>query len=131
VTNASAYTNLTLRLLRDDGAVVYLNGLELVRVGISSGPVNYQTLAVNAAAEGSLFVTPFLNPAILVEGVNVLAVEIHQVSASSTDISFDLELVNDEPLALTSFVDLATNGSLCLAGQACLERQGSHAGRRE
>jgi len=109
VTNASVYTNLTLRLLRDDGAVVYLNGLEFVRVGIAPGPVNYQTLASSAAIEGSLFVTPFLNPGILLEGVNVLAVEIHQASVSSTDISFDLELVNDEPLAMASFVDLPPN----------------------
>ena len=109
VTNAASYTNFTLRLLRDDGAVVYLNGLELVRVSMPAGPVTPQSPAANAAIEGSLFVTPFLGPGVLVEGLNTLAVEIHQVSAVSSDISFDLELVNGESMALTDFLDVKTN----------------------
>lgn len=109
VTNAASCTNLTLRLLRDDGAVVYLNGVELVRVGMPAGQVIYSTYAANAATEGSLFVTPLLNSLILVDGMNVVAVEIHQNSPSSSDISFDLELVNGEPVAMASFLDVPTN----------------------
>ena len=38
------------------------------------------------------FVQTAIDPSLLVEGTNVLAVEIHQTNATSSDISFDLEL---------------------------------------
>ena len=107
-TNAASCTNLILRFLCDDGAVVYLNGMELVRVRIPYGSVNYQTLAANATMDGSLFVSSIF-PSSLVEGTNVLAIEIHQVSAVSSDISFDLELVNGEPMVLANFLEVTTN----------------------
>ena len=109
VANAASCTNLILRLLCDDGAVGYLNGMELIRVLMPAGPVHYQTFAAAMATEGSLFVMPFLLPSIFVEGTNVLAVEIHQANAASTDISFDLELVNGEPAALANFLEVTTN----------------------
>lgn len=34
-----------------------------------------------------------VNPALLVEGGNVLAVEMHQANLTSSDLSFDLELI--------------------------------------
>jgi len=95
VTSASTYTNLTLRLLRDDGAVVYLNGVEAFRSNLSAGPITFTTLAsadISGAAENT-FVTATLNPALLVNGTNVLAVEVHQSSPTSDDLSFDLELI--------------------------------------
>ena len=90
--SASSYTSLTLRLERDDGAVVYLNGVEVARRNLPSGTIGYSTLASSAAAENVLE-TITIPTASLVEGTNVLAVEIHQSSRSSADISFDLELV--------------------------------------
>ena len=95
VTNASNVVSLKLRLLRDDGAVVYLNGMEALRSNMPDGPVSYTTLAsvgVGGPAE-STFYNFAIDPSLLAEGVNVLAVEIHQVSPQSSDISFDLELV--------------------------------------
>src|SRR6185436_9517151 len=35
----------------------------------------------------------FVNPALLVAGTNVLAVEVHQVNATSSDLSFNLQLI--------------------------------------
>jgi hypothetical protein len=95
VTNASTYTNLTLRLLRDDGAVVYLNGVETFRSNLPAGPITFTTLAstdISGAAENT-FETASLNPALLMNGPNVLAVEVHQSSSTSDDLSFDLELI--------------------------------------
>src|SRR5215211_6624498 len=37
VADAAAFTNLTLRVLRDDGAIVYLNGTEVWRTNMPSG----------------------------------------------------------------------------------------------
>src|SRR5439155_10144179 len=45
VTNAAALTRLTLNLLRDDGAVVYLNGVEVRRDNMPAGTITYTNYA--------------------------------------------------------------------------------------
>src|SRR5881628_1979597 len=46
VTNAQDITGLHVRLLRDDGGVVYLNGQEIFRSNMPEGPISYQTVAL-------------------------------------------------------------------------------------
>jgi len=94
VADASGYVTLQLRLLRDDGAVVYLNGTEVVRSNMPSGPISYTTTASAnlTGADESTFVEFTASPALLVRGTNVMAVEVHQFSGTSADISFDLSL---------------------------------------
>ena len=87
-----AEAQLALRHIIDDGAIVYLNGAEVWRVGLPAGDVTFATLASrgvdNATLEG-----PFSIPATnLVLGDNVLAVEVHQTAASSSDVVFGLAL---------------------------------------
>lgn len=99
VTNRSDIGALTLRLLRDDGAVVYLNDAEVFRSNMAtSGAVAYNTLALAAVPKGdettNFYSTP-VNLALLQPGTNVLAVEVHQSAADSSDLSFDLELLAD------------------------------------
>ena len=94
VTDTSAYNSVLLEVLRDDGAVVYLNGAEVFRTNMP-GSSNYLTLASSPVGGGaeSTFYGEALDTADLVDGDNVLAVEIHQIHASlSSDISFDLSL---------------------------------------
>jgi type 1 glutamine amidotransferase len=95
LTNAWAVTNLTLGLLRDDGGIVYLNGTEIFRSNMTNAPLVYSTnwavTAVGGADETTFFTTN-VSPALLVNGTNLLAVEIHQQSATSSDVSFDLRL---------------------------------------
>jgi outer membrane protein assembly factor BamB len=98
VAHVVAGGTLTLRLLRDDGAVVYVNGTEVFRSNLPDGPVAYNTLATAAVGgpeETSVFVSTTLHPAVLVPGVNAVAVEVHQVNVTSSDLSFDLELGQD------------------------------------
>lgn len=91
--DASAYGTLTIRLLRDDGAVVYLNGTELVRYNLPAGAVGHLTNAVafvTGAAQSRWY--EFTVPAsALRSGENVLAVEVHQ-ALDSQDLAFDLGL---------------------------------------
>ena len=94
--DVAVLTNLVLRVLRDDGALVYLNGLEVFRSNMPTGAVDYLTTAVDVA-EDNLFHAVHLNPSLLLPGENVLAVEIHQVNATSSDVSFDLELRPNVP----------------------------------
>ena len=82
-----------IRLLRDDGAAVYLNGQEIARSNLSSN-ATYSTYAsgtIGGGAEDAFSAFDF-DIDLLQEGTNVLAVEIHQRSGGSSDISFDLEL---------------------------------------
>lgn len=94
VSDAEQVKNLAVRLLRDDGAVLYLNGQELLRDNMPAGEITHQTWAsgtVDGANERTFF--EYTLPATaLVTGDNVLAVSIHQDRPSSSDISFDMEL---------------------------------------
>ena len=91
----ATYTNLVLGVVRDDGAVVYLNGTEVWRINMPTGVIGYTTLASTSVSGGdeAAFFRTNLNPTAVIAGTNVLAVEIHQNAASSSDISFDLFLV--------------------------------------
>ena len=95
IPDPSVHLTLQLRLLRDDGAVVYLNGLEVHRSNMPDGPIDYLTFASTTASgsEEEVFYTSSLDPSSLVVGKNTIAVEIHQRDSDSSDISFDLELV--------------------------------------
>jgi hypothetical protein len=85
---------LTARALLDDGAVLYLNGAEVMRVGMPAAPapISYNTFAnrtVGDAAADEVFSLP---ATALAEGDNVLAVEVHQADAAGTDVVFGLAL---------------------------------------
>jgi hypothetical protein len=94
VTNLAGITNMALGLNRDDGAVIYLNGTELMRDNMPAGPITNGTFAattVSGANETAVF--PFTVPAnLLVVGTNVVAVEVHQDLPNSSDIHFDFSL---------------------------------------
>jgi hypothetical protein len=90
---AGDFTELTVRLLRDDGAVVYLNGTELVRDNLATGTIRATTNAtafVTGPAQ-SRFVEFRVPASALRTGDNVLAVEVHQ-ALDSKDLAFDLAL---------------------------------------
>jgi hypothetical protein len=94
----------------DDGAVFYLNGHELPqRYNLAAAPavIDYRTLSPGAATEGVAAIFTNVLPAdFLVEGDNVIAVEVHQTSDTSTDVDFGMGLtamfLPPTPLAITS-----------------------------
>jgi uncharacterized protein (TIGR03437 family) len=99
----AAFSAYRLRLLRDDGAIVYLNGQEVFRSNMPAGDALYTTpasAAVSGAEESRYFETT-LRAAQLVAGQNVIAVEVHQASGSSSDLGFDLELTSETGIAVT------------------------------
>ena len=112
----ASFTNVVLGVVRDDGAVVYLNGTEVWRSNMPAGTIGYTTVASTSVGSGdeAVFFRTNLNPTVIRAGTNVFAVEIHQSSASSSDISFDLFLAGQSggsvaTNALAFFV--APNGS--------------------
>ena len=86
---AAGSGSLTFRTLLDDGAVIYLNGAEVFRLGIGTGfTPTYDTVAnrtVGEAAYEGPFTVPVTN---VLAGSNVIAVEVHQVNATSSDINW-------------------------------------------
>ena len=91
VSDVSSYQGLYIGVKRDDGVVVYLNGKEVLRDNMPVGRVTYRTRAL--VTVGGDFSRSFLiDVKNLVDGTNVLAVEIHQRLGGSGDISFDLIL---------------------------------------
>ncbi|SDZ17583.1 Cadherin-like beta sandwich domain-containing protein [Evansella caseinilytica] len=92
VENVDSYTELQLSVLRDDGAVVHLNGVEVFRSNMPSGEITHTTLAASTIGKDYTYYVAPIDPALLREGENVLAVSIHQDRQSSSDIAFDLDL---------------------------------------
>lgn len=90
-----AITNLSLRLARAGGAVVWLNGQEAFRTNLASGPITYTNLAksVYPAHMTSTYYPTTLAVPPLPAGTNLLAVEVHQFSPSYSSFGFDLELI--------------------------------------
>jgi hypothetical protein len=103
VPDATAFNRLTLSVLRDDGAVVYLNGTEVFRNNMPPGFIDFGTLAstnVHGAAERTFYAITFPSTQLLT-GTNVLAVEVHQAAPDSIDLSFDLQLNASNVLVAT------------------------------
>ncbi len=113
VVDPAGFACLMLHLIRDDGVVVYLNGVEIKRSNMPQDSVDYLTpavFAVGSTNEGAFHLSYTL-PGDLLAGTNVLAVEIHQVSGTSSDISFDLKLTG-----LSAMPPLARKGPYLVYG---------------
>ncbi len=110
VTNPASYADFTINLLRDDGAVVYVNGVEVIRSNMPTGTIAHGTLAssnVSGGAESTYY--PFtIASSYFVNGNNTIAVEIHQDAASSSDLSFNLEIIAN-PITSVQFFPLNSN----------------------
>jgi hypothetical protein len=92
---------LALRHVVDDGAVFYLNGHEISRLGITDDPVTYLS---DATGHENAYVGPLDIPTTWLQtGDNVLAAEVHQSGGSSSDMVFGLELVATIPAVTQTF----------------------------
>ena len=82
------YLNYTV----DDGMVVYVNGKEAARYLMPSGSISYNTYATSHATNNPDQGTLTLPASLFKRGTNVIAVEVHNNSANSSDIYFSAEL---------------------------------------
>ncbi|HXI53382.1 MAG TPA: lamin tail domain-containing protein, partial [Candidatus Saccharimonadales bacterium] len=89
---APAFQSATLRYAVDDGIVVYLNGREMARFNMPTGPISYTNNA--SGAIGFILLRTPVNIALtnFVIGTNVLAAEVHQAVTSGDDMAFGMEL---------------------------------------
>lgn len=83
-TDASQVTAASLTMRADDGAVAYLNGVEIGRVNLPDRPVTHATAATRSSAyQSRVALTYAAKPSAVVTGTNVLAIELHQGSDGS------------------------------------------------
>ncbi|GIO14071.1 hypothetical protein J19TS2_36260 [Cohnella xylanilytica] len=93
VSDADRIKNLAAALIRDDGAVLYLNGHEVKRSNMpATGTITGSTPASSAVADERVEESFSIDPDLLVSGTNVLAAEVHQNAATSSDLIFSLSL---------------------------------------
>ena len=92
IPNPNTFSSFTAGVLRDDGIVVYVNGVEVYRNRMKAGTVTYTTLGQDA--EDNATITQFfdINKSAFVSGLNVIAVEIHQKTVTNADLGFDMQL---------------------------------------
>jgi len=103
VDDPSKYSSVKVNLLRDDGGIVYINGVEVFRSNMPAGTnINYLTNASSSIpnSDETVFFSTNFSPNLLVSGTNICAVEIHQANSTSSDVSFNLELVGVPQLRL-------------------------------
>jgi lysophospholipase L1-like esterase len=94
-------TNLNLRVAQCDGAVVYLNGQEIYRTNLPSGPITYTNRALSALTYYPRYIFyPTNVPVNLMAGTNWIAAEVHLYSTNAAAMGFDMELIgNGYPVA--------------------------------
>lgn len=99
IPNPSQYNSFTFDLRRDDGVVVYVNGVEVLRDNMPASPtvISNTTYANSEVADDGNTPQSFTIPvSAFSSGINTIAVEVHQGTASSSDLSFDLRLTGVE-----------------------------------
>lgn len=101
IPDPTIYSNFSFNVDRDDGFVVYINGVEVSRNNIAAGAVSYGTSATSALEDAIISFT--VATSAFVSGNNTIAVEMHQASVSGTppvstssDISFNLQLLAND-----------------------------------
>ncbi len=100
--NLATYINFLLRSKFDDGIVVWVNGVEAYRGNMPAGTINYATLAPVAIANNGADIYPTtISSSLFTAGNNVIAVEVHQTSLSSSDLFMDMELTGVNTANLT------------------------------
>ncbi|MBD3297046.1 MAG: hypothetical protein GF341_00160, partial [candidate division Zixibacteria bacterium] len=88
-------TQLHLFANYDDGCVVYLNGSEVARRSMPTETIEYTTFASSHESGTYELVDLTEHVGLLSTGTNVLAVEAHQTSPSSSDLAWDARLEAD------------------------------------
>jgi hypothetical protein len=92
IPDPNTFSSFTAGVLRDDGIVVYVNGVEVYRNRMRAGTVTYTTFGTDA--EDNATITQFfdISTSAFVSGLNVIAVEIHQKTLTNADLGFDMQL---------------------------------------
>lgn len=113
IDDPSAYLSLETNLLSDGGVVIFVNGMEAFRGSNLPAPSDYNSLPTSDTDDGneSDYRAYSIDPALLVSGSNIIAIELHN-SPGNSDMALDvglrgervadgnLPIIIDEPLTV-------------------------------
>lgn len=96
-TNLNQYDLVDLNINIDDGAIFFINGVEVLRYNYGPGPIDYTKGVSALGGNGNVYLSNQfpLKDFPLKEGVNTVAVVLFQQKPTSSDVAFDLEMVLD------------------------------------
>ncbi len=120
--SADGISSLSAEILRDDGAVVYLNGVEVGewRENMNPGTATYDTYSagvVGSPDQNTYHTRSAEVGHLLRAGANTLALEVHQCNANSSDLYLDFSLsIPGEQASV--FADLTVTNDLILKARA-------------
>ena len=107
IEDPNEFSYFTFNLHVDDAAIVYVNGNEIIRDGFRDDEiVNYNTYAPSNGKEG-VFDTFEVEASAFSSGENIIAVELHNQSAGSSDLVFDMSISADASILSPKFEWLA------------------------
>lgn len=124
VDDAASMGNTKVSVIANDGAVVFINGIEVGRVRMPGGAITQNTTATaavsNATASGarSVFTVP---QGVLTDGPNVIAVSVHANYRATADLGFDAALTAERvtpPAAVSGLAATATTETVTLSWAA-------------
>jgi len=117
----TTYNTIQLNLKRNDGVVIYINGVERARNKMPGGTPSFSTLASGNTSVGSAEdYSVNLSTGFFTAGANTIAVEVHTYRVNSPDMSFDMEITgfhdNGTFNSSTSDLNLASCSNVLFAG---------------
>ena len=104
----------------DDGCVIYVNGQEAGRVNMRNGTVTYETFTNTYAGDVPLSGTLNISPSLFRKGYNLIAVEVHNTSYTSSDLFWSCELFttvgvdNTQSVIADPVIDLPNDNNVSL-----------------
>ena len=133
-------TSLILSIDYDDGFIAYVNGVEVARAQMGASPDEFtfeDTSTAGHEADGAEYfditatAVPILGP-----GENLIAIEVHNTTIGSSDLSFDVRLSSDDPRVdcptglncestLTSVILTWTNSTIAVYDEIRVSRNGT------
>ncbi len=116
VTNVNRIAKLTLKLVVDDGANVFLNGTAIANVNLTAGATANTLAAAMPTALRDTWQSFSVDPKQVREGTNTFAVEVHLAAITASSLSFDLQLIATEAPVITAIARLTNQANIFLVG---------------
>lgn len=127
IPSTAIYDSVILNVKRDDGVVVYVNGVEVMRdPNLPTGTMTYTTTASTALGGVDEYtpITKKIPVSYFTNGNNTIAVELHQQSGTSSDLGFNMQMIATPSLTLFDYgtswkyLDNGTNQGTAWTGTA-------------
>lgn len=119
-TTLNGVTNLALRVCFNDGAAVYLNGVEVFRRNIPTNAAFADAAGISGGEYQNIWQSVSVNPTLVRVGTNLVAVELHRYLGWEPDLSFDLQLLEGNVERPVRFTEpprqVGTNWQIRLSG---------------